>query len=194
MVSPLPPLEPLPVSALPPPLAALADPELPLARPERFVPGGLIRPGGAFLTLLATGALGFGLFGATLYAWGRAGPDPAGRYVAPVLAALAWARVAAAWLTLLRARDQRDRLDRGRWRRGLFVEDEGLLRVQSAADGPTGCWIPKSRIEGVDARGRSAVLRIAGGDPVELPGHGGALVRRLEGWRAGRPFAWQERV
>lgn len=190
----LPPNRPLPVSALPPPLAALADPERPLARPERFVPGELIPVASAFLALLGGGAVGFGLFGAALYAWGTAGDDPAGRYVAPILAALAWARAAAGWLTLKRARAQRDQLDRGRWRRGLFVEDDGLLLITSGPDGAQGRWIPKSMVGEVDALRRPGRLSLHGAEPIEVPGEPSALAHRLAGWRQGRPFAWEERV
>lgn len=183
---------------LPPHLAALLDPETPLGRPERFVPGELIPVIEPFVTLLAGGALGLGLFGATLYAWGAAlatdEGDPAGQYVAPALAALAWARAAAAWLTLKRARDQRDRLDRGRWRRGLFVEDDGLLLVTSNGEGAEIRWIERGQVEGVDDRQRPARLRLAGGDALPLPGEPAAVARRLALWRAGRPFAWEERL
>lgn len=194
MVSPLPALEPLPVAALPPRLAALADPDTPLEHPERFVPGEALPVAGAFVALLAGGALGFGLFGAALYAWGSEGDDPAGRYLAPLLSAVAWARAAAGWLTLKRARARRDRLDHGRWRRGLFVLDDGLLLVVSGRDGPRGRWIPRRMIAGVDERRHPAALLLDGGDSLEVPGEPSALARRLEGWRAGRPFAWEERV
>lgn len=198
MTSPLPPLEPLPITALPPPLAALADPDTPLARPERFVPGELIPVGGAFVALLVGGTFGFGLFGAALFAWGTTGDDPAGRYVAPILAAVAWARAAGAWLTLRRARAQRDALDRGRWRRGLFVEDDGLLLVESGPDGPSGRWIPRGMVQGIVPGSHPAQLQLADGEtprePIVVPGAGGALARRLDQWRAQRPFAWDEQM
>ncbi len=197
MTSPLPPLEALPIGALPPPLAALADPEIPLARSERFVPGERIPVGGAFVALLVGGAFGFGLFGAALFAWGTADDDPAGRYLAPILAAVAWARAAAGWLTLRRARAQRDAIDRGRWRRGLFVEDDGLLLVESGAEGPTGRWIPKRMVQGSRAhptRPQLTELQLTEGDPIAVPGAAGALTRRLKQWQETGAFAWDEQL
>lgn len=189
----IPPAQPL--AELPERLAALTDPERPLTRPERFVPGEQIAVLEPFVTLLAGGALGFGLFGAALYAWAAGeADDPAGRYLAPALAAMAWARAAAAWLTLKRARGVRDQLDRGRWRRGLFVEDDGLLLVTSADGGDRATWIPKATIEGIDDRQRPARLRLEGGHTLAIPGEPTAIARRLDVWRSGRPFAWEERV
>lgn len=179
---------------MPPDLESLLDPDTPLERPERFVPGGLIGVGEPFAALLVGGAFGLGLFGAALYSWARvlegAEADPAGQYVAPILAAIAWSKAAAAWLTLRRARAQRDRLDRGRWREGLFVEDDGLLLVIGDAE-PR--WIAREDIDGVD-EGWPARLRLRGGEAIPLPGDGGALARRLNPWRAGKPFAWEERL
>ncbi len=174
--------------------ARLLDPDAPLERPERFVPGGLIPVGEAFAALLIGGAFGLGLFGAALYAWARTfeggEPDPAGQYIAPLLAAVAWTWAARGWLTLRRARAQRDRLDRGRWRVGLFVEDDGLLLAEPEGE-PR--WIPRAAIAGVD-EGQPARLRLTDGQALALPGDGGALTRRLNLWRADKPFAWEERL
>lgn len=183
---------PLPSDA-PPSAAALLDPDEPLARPERLVPGGLVPPTEAFVTLLLCGAFGLGLAGAALYAWARYGDagevDEAGLYVAPALAGVAAVLGVRAWWTLLTARRQRDRLGAGRWRRGLFVEDDGLLVV----DAERARWIARGAIEAVALIGGRAWV-VTGDARVPLDGPPGALVERLEVWRRTGAFGWEERV
>lgn len=181
---------------LPPHLQALLDPAAPLARPERLVPGGLVAPGEPFVVLMLAGAFGLGLMGAALYAWAVRGEtgavDPAGMYVAPVLVVVAAGFGGRAWRRLVRARAQREALGAGRWRMGLFVEDDGLL-----LSGPPPRWIPRAAIGEVAVEGGRAVVRYDDGGAttsVALDGPPGALVERLTVWRETGRFGWEERV
>lgn len=177
---------------LPPRLQALLDPTIPLARPERLVPGGLIGPGEPFVALLLSGAFGLGLAAAALYAWAVRGEtgavDPAGLYVAPALVVVAAGFGLWAWRRLARARAQRDALGAGRWRSGLFVEDDGLL-----LSGPPPRWIPRAAIDAVAIEGGRVIVR-CGDEAVALDGPAAALGERLRVWRETGRFGWEERV
>lgn len=183
---------PLPPEA-PPSAAALLDPDAPLARPERLVPGGFIAPTEAFVTLLSCGAFGLGLAGAALYAWARYGDagevDEAGLYVAPALVVVAGVLGVRAWGRLTAARRQRDLLGAGRWRRGVFVEDDGLLIV----DDESARWVERATIEAVELSGGRAWV-VAPGRRVPLDGPPVALAERLDVWRRTGRFGWEERV
>lgn len=183
---------PLPPDA-PPSAAALLDADRPLARPERLVPGGLVAPTEAFVTLLLAGAFGLGLAGAALYAWARysdAGEvDEAGLYVAPALVVVAGVLGVRAWARLTTARRQRDLLGAGRWRRGVFVEDDGLLIV----DGESARWVERGAIDALELTGGQAWV-VARGARVPLDGPPVALTERLEVWRRTGRFGWEERV
>ncbi|MCB9553251.1 MAG: hypothetical protein H6705_15500 [Myxococcales bacterium] len=177
---------------LPPRLQALLDPAIPLARPERLVPGGLIGPGEPFAVLMLSGAFGLGLAAAALYAWAVRGEtgavDPAGLYVAPALVVVAAAFGWRAWRRLVRARAQRDALGAGRWRTGIFVEDDGLL-----LSGPPPRWVPRAAIDAVAIEDGRVVMRCQEG-MIALDGPAAALGERLRVWRETGRFAWEERV
>lgn len=184
---------PPPPPNAPPSTRALLDPDTPLARPERLVPGGLIAPTEAFVTLLLCGAFGLGLGAAALYAWARYGDagevDEAGLYVAPALVIGAVALGVRAWWRLTAARGQRDRLGAGRWRRGLFVEDDGLLIV----DATSARWVERGSIESIELDGGQAWV-VTNNERVPLDGPPVALTERLRVWRRTGRFGWAERV
>lgn len=191
---------------LPMRLHTLIDPDRPLDRPERFFAGHIAMPKLGYLVMAVCGACSAGFIASAVKAavdW-RAGErlGPPYFFIAlGLLAFFAWPTWWG-WKQIGTYRDQKRLLDAGRYRVGLYVEEDGLLLL-----GTKGCitWLPKQdifatpvgRLPGSEAGAGTRVgwieHRGAQGEVVvePLPSHfirSEVLAWRLEKWLEGEPF------
>lgn len=191
---------------LPMRLHTLIDPDRPLDRPERFFAGHIAMPMLGYLVMAVCGACSAGFIASAVKAavdW-RAGErlGPPYFFIAlGLLAFFAWP-TRWGWKQIGTYRDQKRLLDAGRYRVGLYVEEDGLLLL-----GTKGriTWLPKrdifavpqgrlpgseggagSRTGWIEHRGKHGEVVVEALSTYEGPSTD--LARHLERWLEGEPF------